>query len=101
MVAILPFPSAASDVSCFMTEKSLVNDVADRLVGLVAPVVVVVLADEDGLLLQAAATSPPVRTSDRNPTVFHLFLLFHLVLLTLRLLLRPPEGGGSAQRSMR
>jgi hypothetical protein len=46
-----------------MTEKSLVNDVAEMFDGALFPLVVVVL-DEVGELLQAAATMPTTSTSD-------------------------------------
>ena len=60
---IIPWPDDARLFRLAITEKSLVNDVAEMFVGAVLPLVVVVL-DVVGELLQAAATMPTTSTSD-------------------------------------
>src|SRR5579864_4222364 len=60
---IIPWPWDARPFRLVITEKSLVNDVAEMFVGVLLPLVVVVL-DELGELLQAAATMPTTSTSD-------------------------------------
>src|SRR5580700_5017070 len=64
IAATLPLPAAAIALNWLMTERSLVNDDSVMLAGpLLALVVVVVLAEDLGVLLQAAATMPTTRTS--------------------------------------
>src|SRR5579884_2498615 len=64
MAAILPVPADAIDVSDFMAEKSLVNDVAEMLVvGVLLPEVVDVPVDVFFELPQAASRLP-ARTRD-------------------------------------
>src|ERR1700676_2586208 len=60
---IIPWPADARLFRLAITEKSLVNDVAEMFDGAVLPLVVVVL-DVVGELLQAAATMPTTSTSD-------------------------------------
>src|SRR5580704_18529418 len=60
MTATLPWPSEASDVSLAISEKSLVNDVADTdAVPEPEPDDDDVVVDDELLLEQAAASSPP------------------------------------------